>query len=181
MSLPNPVVYIQFHPVTYMVKLNIEMSMASLIIRLAHTNASNDFNAYIQPSTNTAQSQFDAELGRISSLPPAQTSDRGEHRPHDQPFRPIAKRGRRPSHSGLSGAHYGVGFENISRGGAYPERAIELGAPVETSSISSGPDEVGKVFGMADDRSPLTATSTISVPAPSKRATTHFIEDQNNS
>lgn len=35
MSLPNQVVYIQFHPVTYMVKLNIEMSMADLITKLA--------------------------------------------------------------------------------------------------------------------------------------------------
>ncbi|EFQ31881.1 hypothetical protein CGRA01v4_13044 [Colletotrichum graminicola] len=35
MSLPNQVVYIQFHPVAYMVKLNIEMSMASLITRLS--------------------------------------------------------------------------------------------------------------------------------------------------
>ena len=35
MSLPNQVVYIQFHPVAYMVKLNIEMSMAKLITRLA--------------------------------------------------------------------------------------------------------------------------------------------------
>ncbi|KAI1841858.1 hypothetical protein JX265_010832 [Neoarthrinium moseri] len=39
MSLPNQVVYIQFHPVAYMVKLNIEMSMASLITRLARTGA----------------------------------------------------------------------------------------------------------------------------------------------
>jgi len=35
MFLPNPVVYIQFHPVTYIVKLNIEMSMASLVVKLA--------------------------------------------------------------------------------------------------------------------------------------------------
>lgn len=35
MSLPNQIVYIQFHPVTYMVKLNIEMSMADLITKLA--------------------------------------------------------------------------------------------------------------------------------------------------
>jgi hypothetical protein len=41
MSLPNQVVYIQFHPVAYMVKLNIEMSMATLITRLAR-NGSND-------------------------------------------------------------------------------------------------------------------------------------------
>lgn len=41
MSLPNQVVYIQFHPVAYMVKLNIEMSMASLITYLAR-NGTND-------------------------------------------------------------------------------------------------------------------------------------------
>lgn len=35
MSLPNQVVYIQFHPVAYMVKLNIEMTMADLITKLA--------------------------------------------------------------------------------------------------------------------------------------------------
>ncbi|OLN92776.1 hypothetical protein CCHL11_06731 [Colletotrichum chlorophyti] len=40
MSLPNQVVYIQFHPVAYMVKLNIEMSMASLITRLAKDHES---------------------------------------------------------------------------------------------------------------------------------------------
>ena len=35
MFLKNQVVFVQFHPVVYMVKLNIEMSMASLIVRLA--------------------------------------------------------------------------------------------------------------------------------------------------
>ena len=35
MSLKNQVVYIQFHPVAYIVKLNIELSMASLITKLA--------------------------------------------------------------------------------------------------------------------------------------------------
>lgn len=35
MFLPNPMVYIQFHPVTYVVKLNIEMGMASLIRKIA--------------------------------------------------------------------------------------------------------------------------------------------------
>ncbi|KAH6889866.1 hypothetical protein B0T10DRAFT_403811 [Thelonectria olida] len=39
MWLPNQVVYIQFHPVAYMVKLNIEMSMAKLITRLARGHA----------------------------------------------------------------------------------------------------------------------------------------------
>jgi hypothetical protein len=35
MSLPNQVVYMQFHPVAYMVKLNIELSMANLIRKIA--------------------------------------------------------------------------------------------------------------------------------------------------
>lgn len=42
--LPNSLVYTQFHPVAYMVKLNIEMTMASLIkkIALASTNSERD-------------------------------------------------------------------------------------------------------------------------------------------
>ncbi|KNG48886.1 hypothetical protein TW65_04297 [Stemphylium lycopersici] len=35
MSIPNSFVYIQFHPLAYMVKLNIEMTMANLIKRIA--------------------------------------------------------------------------------------------------------------------------------------------------
>ncbi|KAK7928696.1 hypothetical protein PG985_005694 [Apiospora marii] len=37
MFLPNQVVFIQFHPVTYIVKLNIEMAMANMIRKLART------------------------------------------------------------------------------------------------------------------------------------------------
>ncbi|KAI1339188.1 hypothetical protein F5Y15DRAFT_81022 [Xylariaceae sp. FL0016] len=43
MWLPNEIVFIQFHPVVYMVKLNIEMSMANLILRLARTRADGDY------------------------------------------------------------------------------------------------------------------------------------------
>ncbi len=53
MSLPNQVVYVQFHPVAYMVKLNIEMSMASLIARLARGSIDNDM-----PFTADTQSQY---------------------------------------------------------------------------------------------------------------------------
>lgn len=42
MFLKNGVVYIQFHPVVYIVKLNIEMSMASLVVRLAQGKPEND-------------------------------------------------------------------------------------------------------------------------------------------
>ncbi|KAF2798628.1 hypothetical protein K505DRAFT_321757 [Melanomma pulvis-pyrius CBS 109.77] len=51
MFLKNPVVYIQFHPVTYMVKLNIEMSMASLVVRLARGKSENDMYEF-HSSTN---------------------------------------------------------------------------------------------------------------------------------
>ena len=40
MHLQNPMVYTQFHPVAYMVKLNIEMTMASLIKRIAQATIS---------------------------------------------------------------------------------------------------------------------------------------------
>ncbi|KAH7143714.1 hypothetical protein EDB81DRAFT_796219 [Dactylonectria macrodidyma] len=43
MWLPNHSVFIQFHPVTYMVKLNIEMSMAKLITRLASRSTSDEY------------------------------------------------------------------------------------------------------------------------------------------
>lgn len=37
MSLPNQDVFILFHPVVYLSKMNIEMTMASLIVKLART------------------------------------------------------------------------------------------------------------------------------------------------
>ncbi|KAK6841222.1 hypothetical protein PG987_002082 [Apiospora arundinis] len=44
LSLPNEMVYIQFHPCAYLVKLHIEMTMASLITRLARGQPANDFD-----------------------------------------------------------------------------------------------------------------------------------------
>ncbi|KAK6073197.1 hypothetical protein SCUP234_08795 [Seiridium cupressi] len=45
MSLPNTFVYMQFHPVAYIVKLNIEMAMAELIVKVAKAgNASSQGN-----------------------------------------------------------------------------------------------------------------------------------------
>ena len=40
MSLPNTFVYMQFHPVAYIVKLNIEMTMANLISKVARVSNS---------------------------------------------------------------------------------------------------------------------------------------------
>ncbi|PSN70637.1 hypothetical protein BS50DRAFT_584239 [Corynespora cassiicola Philippines] len=52
MFLKNQVVYIQFHPVVYMVKLNIEMSMASLVVRLARGKPENDVDYYPHSSSH---------------------------------------------------------------------------------------------------------------------------------
>jgi hypothetical protein len=38
MSLKNQLVYVQFHPVAYMIKLKIELSMGALITKLARTH-----------------------------------------------------------------------------------------------------------------------------------------------
>jgi len=51
MSLPNQVVYVQFHPVAYTVKLNIEMSMARLIKKLARDSV-DDRNHRIESMNN---------------------------------------------------------------------------------------------------------------------------------
>ncbi|KAF2736704.1 hypothetical protein EJ04DRAFT_396350, partial [Polyplosphaeria fusca] len=51
MFLPNQIVYIQFHPVAYMVKLNIEMSMANLVVRLARGKSESDMDNYYHSST----------------------------------------------------------------------------------------------------------------------------------
>jgi hypothetical protein len=60
MFLKNPVVYVQFHPVVYMVKLNIEMSMASLIVRLAQGKTENDADIEdFGSSTGPSNSQSD--------------------------------------------------------------------------------------------------------------------------
>ncbi|KAF9773631.1 hypothetical protein IL306_008534, partial [Fusarium sp. DS 682] len=63
MSLPNQTVFIQFHPVVYLVKLNIEMSMASLITQLARKKMTDE----LYPSMP------------YSATPKGQTHDDPEH------------------------------------------------------------------------------------------------------
>ncbi|KAF7548434.1 hypothetical protein G7Z17_g7051 [Cylindrodendrum hubeiense] len=48
MSLPNGFVYIQFHPVVYLLKLHIEMNMADLIgkvVRASNTNGNDEYSS----------------------------------------------------------------------------------------------------------------------------------------
>lgn len=78
MSLPNQVVYIQFHPVAYMVKLNIEMSMANLITKLASQSVSDRVRNDLESSSHhhhTVDSQMGTKLDDMKS----QTHKPGVH------------------------------------------------------------------------------------------------------
>lgn len=74
MFLKNGVVYIQFHPVVYMVKLNIEMSMASLVVRLARGRPENDMypedfgTSSANPTNPTLRSGHHAQQVHIQSI-----------------------------------------------------------------------------------------------------------------
>jgi hypothetical protein len=44
MSLPNDIVYLQFHPLAYLVKLHIEMNMAELITKVVKASNPNGYD-----------------------------------------------------------------------------------------------------------------------------------------
>ncbi|KIY67495.1 hypothetical protein CYLTODRAFT_375924 [Cylindrobasidium torrendii FP15055 ss-10] len=63
MSLHNDFVYMQFHPVAYIVKLNIEMSMSNLIIKVAR-----DTGIYVQEdSTEHSNSKSTSNVTRLGT------------------------------------------------------------------------------------------------------------------
>lgn len=64
MSLQNQVVYIQFHPVAYMVKLNIEMSMAGLITKLARNSVSARRNELDEHESSHRRTHNDLDLNQ---------------------------------------------------------------------------------------------------------------------
>lgn len=67
MSLPNPIVFVQFHPVTYLVKLNIEMSMASLIAHVAR-------GAGLGDEEDTGGHEFSLSYAKNRSQPAARNT-----------------------------------------------------------------------------------------------------------
>ncbi|PMD19839.1 hypothetical protein NA56DRAFT_189097 [Hyaloscypha hepaticicola] len=68
MSLKNQVVYIQFHPVAYMVKLNIEMSMASLITKIArHSVEARNNEFMVQNSSSHNHSHFHTHTSQVNA------------------------------------------------------------------------------------------------------------------
>jgi hypothetical protein len=78
MFLKNQVVYIQIHPVVYIIKLNIEMSMASLVVRLARGKPENDMYP---------EEKFDSSNKITSAL-------RSGHHTHIQSMQLQQKRGK---------------------------------------------------------------------------------------
>jgi hypothetical protein len=67
MFLKNQIVYIQFHPVTYLVKLNIEMTMASLVVRLARGQSENDMVLHDFGQSSSAPDKSQVNNPRFSS------------------------------------------------------------------------------------------------------------------
>ncbi|KAF1992961.1 hypothetical protein P154DRAFT_504205 [Amniculicola lignicola CBS 123094] len=57
MSIPNSFVYIQFHPLAYLVKLNIEMTMANLIKRIAISASKRNGNHSIVQEFNSTSNK----------------------------------------------------------------------------------------------------------------------------
>jgi hypothetical protein len=78
MSLKNQVVYIQFHPVAYMVKLNIEMSMASLIKKLAKASV-DDRDRHNIESMNNIYSLHDHTSNQTATASAANKLKSGNH------------------------------------------------------------------------------------------------------
>ncbi|KAI0206208.1 hypothetical protein F4808DRAFT_469404 [Astrocystis sublimbata] len=58
MSLPNTFVYMQFHPLAYIVKLNIELSMADLIGRIARSRDNQEFFGSTTTTTSSDSRKF---------------------------------------------------------------------------------------------------------------------------
>ncbi|KAI5457769.1 hypothetical protein BGZ63DRAFT_364545 [Mariannaea sp. PMI_226] len=68
MSLPNSFVYVQFHPLVYLLKLHIEMNMADLIgkvVRASNAEGSNEYSTRSRGAQSRPQhSRFGATLTR---------------------------------------------------------------------------------------------------------------------
>ncbi|KAF4341026.1 hypothetical protein FBEOM_5077 [Fusarium beomiforme] len=71
MSLPNDIVYVQFHPLAYLVKLHIEMNMADLIIKVVKASNNSDYPDYSGSRSNPTQKQKSSKQAGKSMIPSA--------------------------------------------------------------------------------------------------------------
>ncbi|KAM5515189.1 hypothetical protein FOXYSP1_06155 [Fusarium oxysporum f. sp. phaseoli] len=69
MSLPNDIVYVQFHPLAYLVKLHIEMNMADLIIKVVKASNNSEYPDYSGSRSHSTQKKSSKQTGK--SIPSA--------------------------------------------------------------------------------------------------------------
>ncbi|RYP91773.1 hypothetical protein DL770_002117 [Monosporascus sp. CRB-9-2] len=137
MSLPNGIVFTQFHPVTYMVKLNIEMSMASLITKVAReTGMGHDAKT---PSSGVADSRHLTGKGTRSGV-------------HDTPNDAVMMRSFHVAAVGGGGSE-----DDLDRykGEAGIHRRVDVHVESASTSESIG-REKGRPFGNGEDEMVLT-------------------------
>ncbi|KAI9736127.1 MAG: hypothetical protein M1834_001011 [Cirrosporium novae-zelandiae] len=95
MSLANTFVYVQFHPLAYLVKLNIEMSLADLISSISRQtqsggatsggNTGRSHNGYF-PSTELTTIKSGHDLGTSKGVHFSVNASRGYGKPFDESF-----------------------------------------------------------------------------------------------
>ncbi|KAL1597834.1 hypothetical protein SLS60_008321 [Paraconiothyrium brasiliense] len=126
MFLKNQIVYIQFHPVTYMVKLNIEMTMASLVVRLAKGQSENDMALHDFGQSSSAPDKSQSHNNpRFSSNP-------------QRSFHLASATGAKPGHrqadsdEDIRGIHFRTDFHVVS------EEIVAKDSSSKRSSKSSG-------------------------------------------
>lgn len=61
-------IYVQFHPIAYMVKLNIELSMASLIARISKATTHNRNHKFITQHLECVENTSDEKVRDNSKL-----------------------------------------------------------------------------------------------------------------
>ena len=67
-SFLRQTIYVQFHPIAYMVKLNIELSMASLITRISKATIHNRNHKFITQHLECAENTSDDKVRDSSKL-----------------------------------------------------------------------------------------------------------------
>lgn len=160
MSLPNQEVFILFHPLIYMSKLNIEMTMASLIVRLARTGRA---DAYQHHPDENHHSTTPRRGMPSASMPAGHHTDLDGHHGHhhhgggtdgpndrDVALKTFTESRCRASFSGIrksDGDERGGG--GVAHGGI--QRTREFQVTVHHSSSASTDEDVGKESVNDDD------------------------------
>jgi len=154
MSLKNQVVYTQFHPVAYTVKLNIEMSMASLITKLARNSVAarnNEFLGDTSTSHNPSHTATHQSFGLRSGVHSSAVGKQGKEGTADdfqgiRTFKEVNVKveavPERNERSGSSDSGVESGFDgrtglnrNLSKGKLESEDELPLAPPEEIHAV----------------------------------------------